>query len=89
MHLLLSIGGNDRRVCPQHVGLLEGQLQILEAALKNEGIDLAGWLEKFEGNYSPTQVLLKGMGLAGLSTDIGIAFLKSKCPCPMENDRAQ
>ncbi|MFA6184406.1 MAG: hypothetical protein WC682_04910 [Parcubacteria group bacterium] len=77
----LFVNGKSRRICSDVVKVLTIQFDELVKLLKGKN-EVFKWLNGLDGNHLTVRVLLKNAGLKTLSSDIGIAFLKSKFPCP-------
>ena len=77
----LFVNGRPRRICSDVIDVLAVQFDELVRLLEGEN-KVFEWLNGLNGNHFTTKVLLKKAGLKALSSDIGVAFLKSKFPCP-------
>ena len=86
----ISVNGVERNLPESTIFALEAQFEELKNLLNKDGAakedaEVLYWLEKFDGNDVAIATVLRQAKLNSLGTEIGLAFLKSKFPCPAKD----
>lgn len=81
--MVLNVEGKRRVVSDIQLRKLDYQYGDLIKAIKKKDLTLMEWIEKFDCNKVTIAMILRNMHLNSLASDLGMAFLFSKIPCPM------